>query len=901
VSRRLVERSRGGTAPGPLAVYGVVEATIGAWGLLFPVSFTAVQAISLWVPLAAPGVSFAFDVGLSALLIGPPSVLMGATIPLLTQALSRTVDGSTRAHALIYASNTAGAFVGALAAGFILIPSLGLSGCVIAMGLVNVAVGGVFIALSRVDRRSASRPPEAADPPRAAPAPNSILTPRTRIALAGTALLAGFAMMALQTTLNRIGALSLGASHFTFSIIVATFVFGISIGSFAVSAFSRIHWSAIIISQWALVLVLITAYPHVGDAPYFAHVIRSLFANHDGSFYPYQASIFIALFAVCFIPLALSGATLPLLFHHLRNEAGDLGDVAGRLYSWNTVGSLLGALLGGYALLYWLDLHQIYRLAVVALGAGAAILTAVIRPRLAVAGALLFAFVALTASTQRAWDTRNLIAGSFQMRDATLTTPLGAEVFFAHLIQRHGDEGFQLFYDDDPTMSVSAVRSRISGQPSVSIMVNGKSDGNIPYDNQTTGLLALLPALFSSTTERAFVIGYGTGMSVGELAALDSIREVVVAEISTGVMEAAPLFEAMNRRALSSPKTTVIRSDAYRALLRSEGDYDIIVSEPSNPWVAGVENVFALEFLEAAKRRLRPGGVYAQWFHKYDTNPESIELVLNTYREVFDRVSIWNGKSSDLILLGFDDRAPAPGIDKLVESLSRRDFQRQLGAIAIDGIPALLAHEVVPLGVVHEAGLGVELHTLRHPRLSHYAARGFFKGEAVELPAMLNSASVRLGSENSLLRSYAANFDGGLPDPLRATFAREVCRLDGKRCATVLAEWRHADPESTALQETIAWAQQNELLRAEIDGEKLAWLAGFFDANNFEDAPGSYASARRLTKSFADYYEHAAPFDIHVLSDIWWRCTGDDRCESVGSRYRKMGAIRSASAPRTGP
>lgn len=896
VSRALAERSRGGDSElNPLAVYGAVEASIGIWALLFPVSFGAVQTLSLWIPLTGPGVSFALDVGLSVLLIGPPSVMMGATIPLLTQALSRSVEGSTRLHALIYASNTAGAFGGALAAGFLLVPTLGLAGCMIAMGLVNVAVGGIFLALSRRGSCAASSPAVEMV------ASNSILTARTRIALAGTAVLAGFGMMALQTTLNRVGALSLGASHFTFSIIVATFVLCISIGSFAVSAFARIHWSAIVVSQWALVLVLIAAYPHVGDAPYFAHLIRSLFANHDGSFYPYQISIFVCLFAVCLIPLALSGAMLPLLFHHLRNEVGDLGGVAGRLYSWNTVGSLLGALLGGYALLYWLDLHQIYRLAVVALGAGAAILTVVIRPRLAVAGALLLAFVILTVTTQPAWDARNFVAGSFRMREVAITTPLGAEVFFADLAQRHGEEDFLLFYNDDPTMSVAVTRGRIAGRPTRSIVVNGKSDGNIPNDNQTTGLLALLPALFSARAERAFVIGYGTGMSVGELVALDSIREVVVAEISTGVMEAAPLFEAMNRRALSSPKTKVIRSDAYRALLRSEGDYDIIVSEPSNPWVTGVENVFALEFLQAARNRLRPGGVYAQWFHSYETNRRSIELVLNTYRQVFERVSIWNGKSNDLILLGFDERAPTPDIDKLVRSLSRTDFQRQLGAIAIDGIAALLAHEVVPLGVVHEASLPTGLHTLRHPRLSHSAARGFFTGDIAELPAMLNSASVRLGSENSLLRSYTAHFDGRLPDPLRATFAREVCRLHEKRCATILAGWRHDDAESAALQATIAWARQNELLQQELEDDRLQLLTRFFDAENFADASNSYASSRRLTKSFTDYYEHSAPFDIDVLSNIWWQCTGDDRCESVGSRYREMGASRSASAGRIGP
>ncbi len=930
-SRWLAARRRAGLASQPLAVYGAVEASIGVWALLFPVSFAAVQAISLWMPLAAPGLAFALDVGLCALLIGPPSVLMGATIPLLTQALSRSVEGSTRIHALIYASNTAGAFFGALAAGFFLVPALGLAGCVIAMGLVNVAVGGAFLALGRLGR-GAARAAAAPDAARAVAsgavgssaiasgasasgavgssaiatgaagaATRAALAPRTRGALAATALLAGFAMMALQTTLNRIGALSLGASHFTFAIVVATFVFCISIGSLAVSAFARIHWSAIVASQWALVLVLLAAYPRVEDAPYYAHWIRSLFASHDGSFYPYQISIFLALFAACCVPLALSGAMLPLLFHHLRDEVRDLGGVAGRLYSWNTVGSLLGALLGGYALLYWLDLDQIYGLAVAALAAGAALLTAVIRPRLAVAGALLLACVALTLSTQRPWDTRKLIAGSFRLRDATVTTPLGAEVFFADLVRRYGDEGFQLFYDDDPTVSVSVIRSQIAGQWTRSIMVNGKSDGNIPYDNQTTGLLALLPALFSANAERAFVIGYGTGMSVGELAALDSIREVVVAEISSGVMRAAPLFEDWNRGALASPKTRIIRADAYRALLRSEGDYDVIVSEPSNPWLTGVENVFALEFLEAAKRRLRPGGVYAQWFQKYDSNQQSVELVLNTYRQVFERVSVWSGGSEDLILLGFDDRAPAPGIDELVRSLARADFQRQLGAIAIEGIPALLAHEVVPLGVVHEADLPAALHTLRHPRLSHTAARGFFAGKPAQLRAMLTAASVRLGAENSLLRSYARHYGGRLPDDLRATFAREVCRLHARRCAAVLAQWRHDDPASSALEQTISWAQRDKARREELDGGKLDLLAALFDAANFPDAPGTYASARRLTKLFADYYEHSAPFDVRVLADSWWRCTGDDRCESVGSRYREMGTSRSATAARFRP
>jgi hypothetical protein len=135
---------------------------------------------------------------------------------------------------------------------------------------------------------------------------------------------------------------------------------------------------------------------------------------------------------------------------------------------------------------------------------------------------------------------------------------------------------------------------------------------------------------------------------------------------------------------------------------------------------------------------------------------------------------------------------------------------------------------------------------------------------------------------------------------LRATFAREVCRLHGKRCATVLAEWHHDDPESAALQETIAWARQIESIQEELEDDRLQLLARFFDAENFENTPNTYASTRHLTKSFVDYYEYATPFDIDVLSDSWWRCTGDDRCESLGARYRQMGASRSASAGRIG-
>jgi predicted membrane-bound spermidine synthase len=895
VSKQIAERS-GGSKGRLLLAYGFVEAAIGVLALVFPWLFSAVQAFSLWLPVTFSGLAFALDVMLSALLIGPPAVLMGGTIPLLTQALARDVEDATRFHALVYGFNTAGALAGALAAGFFVLPALGLAGSVVAMGLLNLGAGLVFVALGlRAAEGGAPVAAGGSTPTVDAPALGS----GAYAGFAVTALLAGFAMMALQTTLNRIGGLAMGASHFTFAMVVATFVFCIALGSLAVSLLPRIHPALVVLSQWALVVYLVVLYGVVEDAPYYAHMIRALFTSERASFYPYHFAIFLGLLVVTLVPLALSGALLPLLFHHLRDKVGDLGAVAGRLYSWNTVGSLVGALLGGYALFFWLDLHHIYRVAVVALAAGSTILTALVLPerrRLALValGLLLVAVV-----SQPTWDPRKLAVGAFREHEPMPISFLGPEVFFAHFQDRYDGPDYVRFYDDDPSISVAVFDGVTkSGERTRAIVNNGKVDGLVPMDEVTMCLAAILPAMFSQRAERSFVIGYGTGLTVGDLAALDSMREVVVAEISSGVLAAAPLFEELNRGAAASPKTHLVRGDAYRSLLRSEGAYDIIVSEPSNPWVTGVEMLFSEEFLRAARRRLNPGGVYAQWFHTYETDPASVELVLNTYRQVFDRVAIWYGTAFDLILLGFADDDVTLDLDFVEKQFERSDIRMQLRDIGIESFAELLAHEVVPIGVVAEARLNDRVHTIGHPLLSHTAARAFFAGKHSRLPPTLNGEAARLGAQNSLLRRYAARFGGRLPDPIRAQVVTEVCHLDGPRCATLFAQWQYESPESPVLPRLLAHMRRLPAVADQLSPDRLAKLTWLFDAGTLPDVPYDYKSAARGARLFVDHYHHAAPFDGHALAAIWSRCSGDERCRSGADRHRGMGYARSGASDR---
>ncbi len=257
LTRRVVERAqRLGEAPRLLYIYALVETGIGLYALLFPWIFGWAQQLSPLGPTGT-GTGFAFDVGLSALLLGPPTVLMGGTIPILTLALAGDLDRATRVHAWVYGTNTAGAFAGALAGGFVLIPVLGLDSVLYTMGCVNLVAAAAFAQLDRSAREIA---------PDLSPSPVAQMVPRLG-AWATVALLAGFAMMTLQTILNRIGGLAFGSSQFTFAMVVAVFVLCIALGSLGVSAFARIPRGFIVGSQWLLVLLLFPLYVLMGDAP----------------------------------------------------------------------------------------------------------------------------------------------------------------------------------------------------------------------------------------------------------------------------------------------------------------------------------------------------------------------------------------------------------------------------------------------------------------------------------------------------------------------------------------------------------------------------------------------------------------------------------------------------------
>jgi hypothetical protein len=306
--------------------------------------------------------------------------------------------------------------------------------------------------------------------------------------------------------------------------------------------------------------------------------------------------------------------------------------------------------------------------------------------------------------------------------------------------------------------------------------------------------------------------------------------------------------------------------------------------------------LYSREFLAAARDRLTPGGVYAQWFHAYETDAQTIALVLRTYADVFERVAVWYALGRDLILLGFNAEDPVL-LERLVTRSQRPDYRASLERAGVSGVPALLAHELLPLGVVHAAGLKGEIHTLLHPILSYLAARAFFRGEEGSLPFTGRPVAARVGTRGSLLRRYAERYGGRLPDEEHLEFALELCEHRTRECAAALAGWLHDDPDSPALARAIALARETRTESDDLSDERLQFLRALFSGVWTESAgEDALGQAWEASEHFESHYYHVSPFSRQALAEAWRRCAAeseDPRPCRLGRRrmVRRVGAL----------
>ena len=535
------------------------------------------------------------------------------------------------------------------------------------------------------------------------------------LALAAAAI--GFASLTLEIAWTRLFSIVFGSSTRAFTLMLVAFLVGIGGGGLAANRWlgRRPHDGARLIRGLlvAAVAVLTLQLPLYERLPHLQFSIAWAFERR-ADVYPLYLATQTVVATLWMLPLTLcTGAMLPTLVHLQRRDVQHVGRDVGALFAANTVGTVLGPLLAGFVLLPVLGLQGTIVVAIAvlaAVGAGFAGATAggANREDSADGGetrssrpwtrALWIAPV-LVASVMPAWDPAVMHAGGFRR----WTMPAGVD--FATFRSLRTD--LEVVYAHDGTADSVVLLRNVDGE--LYLKVNGKTDASDAPDLATQRYVGHLPVLLHEAAtgdvdRSVYVVGVGSGVTVGAAARHDA--HVVGVELSRGVLEASRWFEHVHGGLENRDDVEVHLGDAREWLRRDPRRWDVIINQPSNPWIAGNAALFSREFFELTRDRLADGGVVAQWMHVYAMDDASLELVIDTFRSVFPHVTLWSPQAVDLVLIGSLEPLDVD-LDHLAEALARPAIHDDLAdspreGLRVHTLPRLLATQVMAEGSLAE-------------------------------------------------------------------------------------------------------------------------------------------------------------------------------------------------------
>lgn len=705
----------------PLRAYGWVEMGIGLYAFFFQTLFAAADRLFAATGghlLTHSGWLLLWKAMLAGGLVLAPTVLMGGTLPLIAAWLRRQESDGSRLSARFYAVNSLGAVAGAWLGGFFLVQELGVLAAMQLAALVNLLIGGIALWLARrVVAPQSAGITSGTVVGEAGPASATVRAGRAVWLVAFT----GAVSMGLEVLATRSLGLIFGPSTQAFALVLMAFILGIGLGSWWVSAPG---WSGRSGARWAPWFMVVAAalmgsyvYGIEGWVVLYSHLRHGLAANETGYVLHQVVAAGMAL-TVLGLPAGLLGAVLPLSLREAGGSAHGLAREVGRLLTWNTLGAVAGTLVAGFVLMPWLGLRGGF-LALAGTLCLAVLIGARSGPAAARGSALVvgLGIVVLAVSSGEVWR-HALGSGIYRARQAPAT--------HARLEQRRRTLHYQFYQDaPDATVCVESIAGAGSDRELV-LRINGKPDASTHGDLSTQYLLAHLPLLARPEAQEVFVLGFGSGITAGAVLS-HPVRRLTVAENCRPVLQAGALFARWNRDVLKQPRTRVFDEDARTLLKLDPTRYDVIISEPSNPWVAGIGGVFSREFYELAASRLAEGGVMAQWFHIYEMHDGIVEMVLRTFGSVFPYMEIWESADTDIILLG--SRRPWPStVAHFQKSFERPLVRADLAAIDLRSPEAVLARQLASqrtaFAVAGEGGVQSDA----FPVLEYEAPRAFYIG-----------------------------------------------------------------------------------------------------------------------------------------------------------------------------
>ncbi|HEV7843021.1 MAG TPA: fused MFS/spermidine synthase, partial [Pyrinomonadaceae bacterium] len=633
-----------------------------------------------------------------------PTALMGTTLPVLSAALLlRSRDSSSSSVARLYTCNLAGAILGTLAAGFVLLPLVGLRATIWTAAVINIIIGVVAVFADRSEAKviatidNTDKLHAAADESEKREEHDETEAQASYEALAVdkrfwflTAAVSGFVTISTQVAWTRVLTMIIGSSTYAFSLVVALFLLGLSLGAYIVGRTrlsERLRHALMIVELLTGASILLSLW-FINSAPglLFYQGTRLGVNSWTGLLALQGATAAL----IVLLPAVLMGMVMPLVLVWAEQARVASIRMVGRSYAVNTLGAIAGAFLTGFIFIPKIGTRFTILFAgwLCLIFAGIAykplrgsVDTLLLRRILVVAAAVLlplflFRFVPRLNSADLSIGVYDRLARGLAQSQGSAASGNGK--VFSPQTNR------VLMYEEGPTATVTVREDWGITSMAINGRTNASDNFAVDGDMATQVMVGQLPMLIAPRTDNALIVGYASGVSVGSMLQSE-LRTLECVELEPVTVKAAErFFEHVNNRPTKDPRLRLIIDDARTYLRVVHAEYDIIVSEPSHPWVPGVANLFTQEFFELGRARLREDGLFVQWVQIYQLSTDSLRSVLATYQSVFPHVMMFRvggaSQGKDLILVG--SRAPL-SLDRVEERMRNARIKAELERIGV--------------------------------------------------------------------------------------------------------------------------------------------------------------------------------------------------------------------------
>ncbi len=695
----------------PVLVYGMLELGIGIFAFIFPLLVGASHPLfkSLYASLGGNFYLLSlvrFALVFVILLI--PTTLMGGTLPILSRYVARSLTDLAGRVGLLYSINTFGAVAGTFATGFLIMPALGMRMTTYAAIAANVAIFLVSMLLAGTSRgREAPAGAEAA-------ADRSAGTTSYEKTILAAFFFTGLAALSAEVVWMRVLALVVGTTTYAFTTMLTCFLLGLALGS---AVFARVAQRTARPGTVFAVLVALIGFTvfstlvAFGKLP-FAYV--ALFASVKPTWLNTISLQFLLSAGLMIVPTFLMGGTFPLVARIYAKDLSRVGARIGTAYAFNTLGSICGSFLGSFVLLELLGVqYGMVTVAVIYLAVGVmlvAALTEPVRPRLRLAGSLaLMAGAVLMVVLSPGWDKKLMTSGvyNYSFRYGSVEG-----------LKRMLASNTLLFYDEGPGATVSVERSEDSV---LSLRIDGKTDASSGEDMITQELIAHLPLLLHADPDTILIVGLGSGVSLSS-ALTHPVEHLDCVELLDNVVKAARYFDAYTGDVLADPRVNLIIGDGRNHVRLVDRKYDVIISEPTDPWVSGVGDLLTLEYFREAKARLKPGGLMTAWLALYRVGDLEVKSTLKSFVSVFPYTTIWMSNEGNTVLLG--SFSPLKFDEAMIERMEQPRVKADLERVGIDEISDILGGLLMDGEEAGRYASEVDVqHTDDNMLLEYYASR----------------------------------------------------------------------------------------------------------------------------------------------------------------------------------